>query len=120
MELLGRAAPGVERYAERAAEAACELADLAGPDGWNAAAAEDVLDAIDALTEAMGAAGPDLAQALAACSTATARARRILGIGPAASVGEGPVTASAAVPAPHRAPRRRGLGPGYQGIRTDR
>ncbi|MGW1014514.1 hypothetical protein ACWD4X_31295 [Streptomyces termitum] len=73
MEPWGRAAPGVEQHAERAVEAACGLADAAGPGGWSTAAAEDALDAIDTLAEALSGADPELAQALAAVAATTAR-----------------------------------------------
>ncbi|MDQ1022352.1 hypothetical protein [Streptomyces afghaniensis] len=59
MKLSVQAGPGVEKAAEQAVESACHLADLAGPNGWSTAAAEDVLDAIDTLTEALGDAGVD-------------------------------------------------------------
>jgi hypothetical protein len=119
MDALERAAPGVEQHAELAVETACHLADLAGPGGWSAAAAEDVLDAIDTLTEALGSAEPELARVLAAVETATGDARRLLGI---VVDGQGavPPSAGAVVPAARRRPRRRGLGPGFQGIRTGR
>ncbi|MBB3081664.1 hypothetical protein FHS41_008222 [Streptomyces violarus] len=68
MELSAQAVPGVEKAAEQAVESACHLADLAVPNGWSTAAAEDVLDAIDTLTETLGGAGAELAQALAAVS----------------------------------------------------
>ncbi|GAA5083228.1 MULTISPECIES: hypothetical protein [Actinomycetes] len=116
MESWGRAAPGVEQHAERVVEAACHLADLTGPGGWSTAAAEDALDAIDTLTEALGSAGPGLAQALAAVAAATGDARRRLGIAVEDQEPEPP--AAAAVPSVRRPPRRRGLGPGFQGIRT--
>ncbi|MYR41283.1 hypothetical protein [Streptomyces sp. SID5910] len=116
MESWGRAAPGVEQHAERAADTACHLADLTGPGGWSTAAAEDVLDTIDTLTEALGGAGPELAQALAAVAAATGDARRLLGIAVDDPQPE-PPAAAAFVPAARR-PRRRGLGPGFQGIRT--
>ncbi|MEU3220153.1 hypothetical protein [Streptomyces sp. NPDC006971] len=117
MELAERAAPGVEQYAELAAETACHLADAAGPGGWSAAAAEDVLDAIDTLTEALGGAGPELAQTLAAVAAATNGARRHLGLAVDDQEPEPPV-AAATLPTPRRPPRRRGLGPGFQGIRA--
>uniref|UniRef100_UPI003F490B17 hypothetical protein n=1 Tax=Streptomyces sp. CA-136453 TaxID=3240050 RepID=UPI003F490B17 len=117
MQSWERAAPGVEQHAEQVAESACHLADLAGPDGWSTAAAEDVLDAIDTLTEALGSAGPELAQALAAAAAATGAARRHLGI--AVDDQEPPAT-TATVPAARRPPKRRGLGTGFQGIRTAR
>ncbi|MGW1252259.1 hypothetical protein [Streptomyces sp. NPDC002535] len=116
MELAERAAPGVEQYAELAAESACHLADAAGPGGWSAAAAEDVLDAIDTLTEALGGAGPELAQTLAAVAAATNGARRHLGL--VDDQEPEPPAAAATLPSPRRPPRRRGLGPGYQGVRT--
>ncbi|MEU0250912.1 hypothetical protein ABZ192_42855 [Streptomyces sp. NPDC006235] len=49
MELSAQAGPGVEKTAEQAVESACHLADLAAPNGWSTAPAEDVLDAIDIL-----------------------------------------------------------------------
>ncbi|MEU1940482.1 hypothetical protein ACH49O_41365 [Streptomyces coeruleorubidus] len=120
MELSAQAGPGVEQAAEQTVESACHLADLAGPDGWSTAAAEDVLDAIDTLTEALGSAGEDLAQALAAVGAATAEARRRLGID-VHDQEPGPEDA-ASVSLPRgpgrRPPRRRGLGPGFRGIRT--
>lgn len=118
MESWGRAAPGVEQHAERAAETACHLADITGPGGWSTAAAEDVLDTIDTLAEALGGAGPELAQALAAVAAATGDARRLLGIAVDDPQPEPPATAAVTVPAARRPPRRRGLGPGFQGIRT--
>ncbi|MEV7641351.1 hypothetical protein AB0O32_15545 [Streptomyces rubiginosohelvolus] len=56
---------------------------------------------------------------LAAVETATGDARRLLGI---VVDGQGavPPSAGAVVPAARRRPRRRGLGPGFQGIRTGR
>ncbi|OLO25481.1 hypothetical protein PZ61_0238010 [Streptomyces sp. MNU77] len=177
-ESWGRAAPGVEQHAEQAAETACHLADLAGPGGWSAAAAEDVLDAIDTLTEALGrvrkvsparrrlartlaalsgspryiqyrgdpppcdrthqtppsppsgrttilcghalgSAEPELARILSAVETATGDARRLLGIA-VDGQGEVPPSVGAAAPAARRRPQRRGLGPGFQGIRAGR
>ncbi|MFH9067539.1 hypothetical protein ACH4GM_41045 [Streptomyces coeruleorubidus] len=122
VELSAQAGPGVEKAAEQAVESACHLADLAGPDGWSTAAAEDVLDAIDTLTETLGGARPDLEQALAAGAAATAGARRCLDF---AVDDQAPGRDSAAsVPVAggpgRRSSRRRGLGPGFRGIRTDR
>ncbi|MFH8500549.1 hypothetical protein [Streptomyces coeruleorubidus] len=120
MELSAQAGPGVEKAAEKAVESACHLADLAGPEGWSTAAVEDVLDAIDTLTGTLGSVGEDLAQALAAVATATAQARRRLSI----TVDDQALgrDSAASVPAggsARRPPRRRGLGPGFRGIRTD-
>jgi hypothetical protein len=122
MELSAQAGPGVEKAAEQTVESACHLADLAGPTDWSTVAAEDVLDAIDTLTETLGGADEELAQALAAVTAATAEARRRLGI----AVNDQPPGRDGAASAPvargpeRRPPRRRGLGPGFRGIRTDR
>ncbi|MEU2271959.1 hypothetical protein ABZ568_37125 [Streptomyces olindensis] len=122
MELSAQAGPGVEKAAEQTVESACHLADLAGPTGWSTVAAEDVLDAIDTLTESLGGADEELAQALAAVTAATAEARRRLGItvnDP--SPGRDGAASVSVVRGPERRPRRRlGLGPGFRGIRTDR
>ncbi|MFF5523121.1 hypothetical protein [Streptomyces coeruleorubidus] len=74
------AGPSLQSWYKLRWAGACHLADLAGPDGWSTAAAEDVLAAIDTLTDTHGGAGEELAQALAAVATATAQARRRLGI----------------------------------------
>ncbi|MGI3204625.1 hypothetical protein ACRJ4W_53845 [Streptomyces sp. GLT-R25] len=117
LELSSQAAPGVEKAAEQAVENACHLADMAGATDWSAAAAEDSLDAVDTLAGALAALGPEAAQALAAVTAATADVRHILGL--AASDAQTPA-ADAAVPRRSRqAPKRRGLGPGFQGIRSD-
>jgi hypothetical protein len=71
MELSAPAGPGVEKAAERAVEVACDLADLAGVDDWSTAAAEDVLDATDILTDTLGGAGAELTQTLAVVPAAT-------------------------------------------------
>jgi hypothetical protein len=76
MELSAQAGPGVEKAAEQTVESACHLADLAGPTDCSTVAAEDVLDAIDTLTETLGGADEEFAQALAAVTAATAQARR--------------------------------------------
>lgn len=109
--------PGVEQYAETAAESACHLADFTGPESWSPAAADDALDAIDTLAGALSALGPDVAAALATVAAATANARRQLGLGD----DEG-AAARVEVPARRRSAqrsRRRGLGPGFKGIRMD-
>ncbi|WP_435191263.1 hypothetical protein [Streptomyces sp. bgisy126] len=53
MRLVERAAPGIEERADRAAVAACELADATAGSGWSPAAADDALVAIDTLTAAL-------------------------------------------------------------------
>ncbi|MFC5156380.1 hypothetical protein [Streptomyces amakusaensis] len=108
---------------------ACHLADAVTPTAWSEAAAEDVLDAIGVLATALSGIGPETAEALAAVAAATAEARRRLGL-PAdpdtAASGERAVPdagtgqrAASGKPARPRA-GRRGLGPGYQGVRTRR
>jgi hypothetical protein len=77
MNLPLRAAPGVEQYAETAIESACDLAANAGPDAWSKTAADDALDAIDTLAEALSALGPDIAEALAPVRAATTDTRRL-------------------------------------------
>ncbi|MDQ0578091.1 hypothetical protein [Streptomyces rishiriensis] len=72
--------PGVEHYAEMTAENACHRADAAGPESWSPAATDDALDAIDTLTEALSALGPDVAAALTPVTAATTNARRQLGL----------------------------------------
>ncbi|MFE7927562.1 hypothetical protein ACFU6S_02290 [Streptomyces sp. NPDC057456] len=117
MKLSPKAMPGVEHYAETAAESACHLADLTGPDSWSAAAADDALDAIDTLAGALSALGPVVAAALAPVAATTGNACRQLGLGD----DEG-AAATMEVPGLRRSAqhsRRRGLGPGYKGIRTD-
>ncbi|KIF72723.1 hypothetical protein QR77_41230 [Streptomyces sp. 150FB] len=129
MGLVSRAAPGVEKQAERAAESACHLADAVTPTAWSTVAAEDALEAIDVLTTALSQISPDTATALAAVAAATNAARHSLGlpVGPEPD----PQGKEAAVPGPRagdqpaprgarQRPRRRGLGPGFQGIHTER
>lgn len=106
---LLKTAPGVEAHADQAVVSACHLADTVTPATWSAGALEDALDAVDTLI------GPELAQALAVVTAATTDVRRLLGL-----TG---VPAPATVPAqPARAgdrrTRRRGLGPGHQGLAT--
>ncbi|MFE7838638.1 hypothetical protein ACFU53_22030 [Streptomyces sp. NPDC057474] len=80
MKLAPNAAPGVEQYAETAVESACHLAGINGPESWNAAAADDGLDTIDVLADALSVLGPDIAAALAPVRAATVDARRRLGL----------------------------------------
>ncbi|MGD6765965.1 hypothetical protein ACOKM5_44290 [Streptomyces sp. BH097] len=106
---VGKAAPGVEERADQAAEAACNLADAVTPDAWSPAAVEDAIDAIEALTAALGQINPEAAQLLAAVPAATVALRQHL-------LDEEPRMAGA-VPAPRRS-RRRGLGHGWTGVRV--
>ncbi|MFJ4343244.1 hypothetical protein [Streptomyces sp. NPDC088915] len=119
MELVERALPAVEEHADQTAESACLLADAVSAGGWSAVAADDALTAIETLAEALGGIGPELQDVLAAATAAASTARRRLGL----PVDTEPEPAAAgAVPGPRtgRRPRRRGLGPGFKGIRTDR
>ncbi|AZK98802.1 MULTISPECIES: hypothetical protein [Streptomyces] len=110
-ERLGEAGPGVEQRAEAVADAVCELVDVVAPGSWSAGAVEDAADAIDLLAEALAAIDPEAARALAAVPAATAALRRRLVPG---AVEEAPE-----VPAPRsERPPRRGLGPGWKGVRT--
>ncbi|MFD3381949.1 MULTISPECIES: hypothetical protein [unclassified Streptomyces] len=117
MELSSQAAPGVEKAAEHAVESACHLADTAGFTDWNVAAAEDALDAVDTLAGALAELGPETAQALGAVTAATAHVRRIHGL--AVSGVETPAPGVSTPRNGRQSPKRRGLGPGFQGIRTD-
>ncbi|MGA5509461.1 hypothetical protein [Streptomyces umbrinus] len=114
MESSPQAAPGVEKAAEQAVESACHLADTAGPTDWSAAAAED---AVDTLAGALAELGPEAAWALAAVAAATADVRRALGL--AVSGAQAPAAGVSLPGNGRQAPKRRGLGPGFQGIRTD-
>jgi len=119
MELSSRAAPGVEKYAEHVVENACHLADAAcGAGGWSSAAADDALEAIDTLAAVLSALGPAVAGALAPVAAAAVGARQVLGL--PGEVEEEAAAAAGTVPAARTAPRprRRGLGPGFQGIRS--
>ncbi|MFI5945527.1 hypothetical protein ACIBCB_35520 [Streptomyces uncialis] len=131
MGLNSRAAPGVEQRAELAVVSACHLADVVAPTAWSEAAAEDALDAIDVLAAALSGISPATAEALAVVAGATADVRRRLGLrvdpGPAGEPSvpvprTGPRTTPApgAPSLPRPRVRRRGLGPGYQGISTER
>jgi hypothetical protein len=113
MELPARAAPGVEALAEAVAETACALADAAGPAGWNLAAAEDAVDAIDTIAAALADIDPEAARLLAAIPAATKALLRHLG-----QDQDGAAEPDPAVAVPRAArPRRRGLGHGWQGVR---
>ncbi|MFJ8719656.1 hypothetical protein ACIRD9_42055 [Streptomyces violaceus] len=121
MELSAPAGPGVEKAAEQAVESACHLADVAGPAGWSTATAENVLDALDTLTEALDGAGAEIAQAPAVVAVATRDARRRLGIAVDSQAPARGTAMPTAVPRSmgRRPTRRRGLGPGFQGVRMD-
>ncbi|WP_435192282.1 hypothetical protein [Streptomyces sp. bgisy126] len=97
------------------------LADTTAGTGWSPAAADDALVAIDTLTAALARIDPDVREVLVAVTTATAAARRHLGlpVDPEADPEASTTATASGVPGPRsgRRPRRRGLGPGFQGIR---
>ncbi|WP_306956275.1 hypothetical protein [Streptomyces sp. B4I13] len=107
---LSQAAPGVEARADEAAEAACNLADVASqPDAWSAAAVEDVVEAIDTLAAALATVDPAAAQILARVPAATAEVLALLQREPRAL--------PAGATSQRRRPRRSlGLGPGWKGV----
>lgn len=111
MELSKEPRPRVEEQAAAVADAVCELVDTVSPATWNTGAVEDAVDAIDMLAEALAAIDPEAARALAAVPAATAALRRLLDPAATEEVAE--------VPSPRSArSRRRGLGPGWQGVRA--
>ncbi|MFE2529061.1 hypothetical protein ACFXEL_33090 [Streptomyces sp. NPDC059382] len=115
MELPDRAAPGVEALAGTAADAACALADAAGPAGWNLAAVEDAADALDTIAAALSGIDPEAARLLAAIPAATKALLRHLGQDQDGDAdGLAPPSPSPRLPKP----RRRGLGPGWQGVQS--
>jgi hypothetical protein len=108
---LSEAGPGVEERAAAVADAVCELVDAVTPATWSTGAVEDAADAIDMLAEALAEIDPEAARVLAAVPAATAALRRRL----APAVAED----AAEVPAPRSGrARRRGLGPGWKGVRA--
>lgn len=71
MKLTGE--PGrVEKLAEEAVVAACELADAAGPTQWSASAVEDVAAALEVLAGALAQLDPECAEFLAVVPVAAA------------------------------------------------
>lgn len=124
MNLLPIAAPGVAERAEALADAACDLHDAASaPGSWSAAAVEDAVESMETTALALAAAHPDAIAAMLAVGQQLAQLRERLGLptGEHAVAGSGEdehQDQAAAAPSPVRRPRaRRGLGPGYQGLR---
>ncbi|MET9484766.1 hypothetical protein [Streptomyces sp. NPDC006638] len=104
-------APAAERRADLAAEAACELVDTAAPGSWSAAVVEDVCETIDTLVRGLVLVDADAARILAAVPAATAALLAQL----SPDTADGTVT----IPSPRTSRlRRRGLGPGWTGVRT--
>ncbi|MBB1261592.1 hypothetical protein [Streptomyces alkaliterrae] len=116
MELVERALPAVEEHADQAAESACLLADVVSAGGWSVVAVEDALTAIETLAEALGGIVPELRDVLAAATAAASTARRRLGL-PVDTEPEPAVEGVIPAPRTGRRPRRRGLGPGFKGVR---
>ncbi|MGW5925906.1 hypothetical protein ACWF2L_06610 [Streptomyces anulatus] len=120
MDLLPTiAAPGIAESAEALADAARELHDAAStPASWSAAAVE----ATETTALALAEAHPDAAAAMLAIGQQLAQLRARLGFPPgehaAAVADEEHQERPVAPPTSIRRPRqRRGLGPGYQGLR---
>lgn len=98
----GMERPVVERRADEIAEAACELADAVSAQRWSPAAVDDAVDAIETLAEALLTARAEAAEVLVAVAGLRA-ALAPPGVAPP--------------PPPAGRPRRRGLGPGWRGLR---
>jgi hypothetical protein len=118
------AAPGVAERAEALADAACDLHDAAStPASWSAAAVEDAVESMETTALALAAAHPDAAAAMLAIGLQLAQLRERLGLSPSEYTAAGPDDEEhqeqpVVPPTPIRRPRqRRGLGPGYQGLR---
>jgi hypothetical protein len=77
---LTQQVPPVERAAGDIADRACDLAEAVETAGWSAAAAEDALEAMDTVAEALSALGPEAARTLALVAVVTADVRRRLGL----------------------------------------
>ncbi|WP_371558764.1 hypothetical protein OG416_39140 (plasmid) [Streptomyces longwoodensis] len=124
MDLLPTtAAPGVAERAEALADAACELHDaVSTPASWSAAAVEDAVESMETTALALAAAHPDAAAAMLAIGQQLAQLRERLDLPPGEHAAAGPdddehQEQPVEPPTPIRRPRRRGLGPGYQGLR---
>ncbi|QNS09438.1 hypothetical protein [Streptomyces xanthii] len=122
-ELPTTAAPGLAENAEALADTACTLHDIAGtPGSWSAAAAEDAVEAIEVTALALGSAHPAGAAAVLPLLRDLTRLRQSLALPPSdrpepalEGDGEGETIAP---PVPiTRGRSRRGLGPGYKGLR---
>ncbi|MYW09261.1 hypothetical protein GT034_12990 [Streptomyces sp. SID2563] len=122
MKLPITAAPGVAERAEVLAVAACDLHDVTSTaPRWSADAVEDAVEAMETTALALASAHPDAAAAMRAVGRQLAELRERLGLPPgehaADPPGPGHGERPLASPAPPRRPERRGLGPGYRGIR---
>ncbi|MDX2695942.1 hypothetical protein [Streptomyces ipomoeae] len=98
--------PPVDRHAEEADVAACNLADALATAPWTPGAAEDATHAIETLTTALAGLGPEAAAILAPVLSATTALTAHLADDPAPGGVQEPV----ALPV-GRQQQRRGLGP---------
>jgi hypothetical protein len=123
MDLLPTtAAPGVAERAEALADAACALHDSASsPGSWSEDAVEDAVESMETTALALAVVHPDAAATMLAIGQQLAQLRERLGLPPGeptASPDEDEHQEQPVAPTPLRRRRdRRGLGPGYQGIR---
>ncbi|MET4670633.1 hypothetical protein [Streptomyces sp. PvR018] len=118
------AGPGVAEQAEALADMACELHDAASTSAsWSAAAVENAVEAMETTVLALAVAHPDAATAMLAIGQQLAQLRARLALPPSEHSAAGCEGADHeeqpdVPPMPRRRPRqRRGLGPGYQGLR---
>ncbi|MER7069276.1 hypothetical protein ABT357_27025 [Streptomyces albidoflavus] len=111
------AAPGVADRAEALADAACELHDAASsPGSWTAAAAEEAVEAMETTALALHGAHPAAAAAMDTVAQVLARLRRDLDL--TAADEDDAQDQIVTPPTPIRRRTRRGLGPGYRGLRV--
>jgi hypothetical protein len=104
----------VRTRAENVGDEACHLVDAAGPDGWDLAAVEDAVDAVEVITAGLARIDPQAARLLTAIPGILTTLRHHFGAA-LAGVGE---AATSTMPSPRRrASQRRGLGHGWQGVR---
>jgi hypothetical protein len=120
------AAPRVEMWARAAADATAELQDIARPDGWNQTAAEDALSVFELSAQALETLHPDAAEVLTVARRVAAELRRLVNLPPEDADSDGSAGGARTAGGPERrqtptvASRgRRGLGPGWQGLRED-
>lgn len=114
------AAPGVAERAEALAESACELHDAVNsdPGRWNAEAVEDAIESMETTAAALQAVRPEAASCMFVITHNLGRLRQALGLPPRDDVSAEEDQEQAVTPVtPISRPRRRGLGPGYRGVR---
>ncbi|WP_097233863.1 hypothetical protein [Streptomyces zhaozhouensis] len=99
--------------AEEFADRACELADSTAR--WTPPAVEEALAAVDIVAEALGQLGPAAVAALAPVTAGTAEMRRLV---QEAALPRPASSRPAVNGVPVARSPRRGLGPGWRGIRT--